>query len=70
MTLLLPPPSTPITEALDQLVGNKALTATERDALTPAPVGVRTLGDLVTILGRGEIEDTKLAEKLKKVLGV
>lgn len=64
-----PPPSTPITEALDVLVAAKALTATDRDVLTPAPVGVRTLGDLVTVMGRGEIEDKKLAEKLKKVLG-
>lgn len=69
--LLFPlPPSTPITEALDALIETKALTAADREILTPAPVGVRTLGDLAEVVRRGEIANEKLAGKIAKLLGV
>jgi len=61
----LPPPSTPITEALDSL----HLTADERAACL-ALVGVRTLGDLETVVGLGEVKSAALAGKLAKALGV
>lgn len=67
--MVFPPPSTPIVEALDRLVELKALTANDREALTPAPTGVRTLGDLAEVVKRGEIANERLVEKLKKVLG-
>jgi cell division FtsZ-interacting protein ZapD len=44
----------------------KPLTATDREALS-ALVGVRTLGDLLTVLERGEVEK-ELVAKLRKAL--
>jgi len=61
----LPPPSTPIVEALDSL----HLTADERAACL-ALTGVRTLGDLSVVVSRGAFKDTALEDKLAKVLGV
>ena len=55
---------TPIDEALQAL----PLSDAEREACT-ALAGVRTLGDLLIVLERGEIE-SKLAAKLKKALKV
>ncbi len=61
--MTLPPPSTPITEALDTL----RLTADERTAVL-ALVHVRTLGDLAVAIERKEVEK-ELAAKVKKALG-
>jgi cell division FtsZ-interacting protein ZapD len=44
----------------------KPLTATDREALS-ALVGVRTLGDLLAVLERGEVEKD-LAAKIRKVI--
>jgi len=63
--MTLPPPSTPIAEALDSL----HLTADERAACL-ALTGVRTLGDLITVVGLGEVKSASLAGKLAKALGV
>ena len=63
----LPPPSTPIADALLTLRDAGGLTAGDCRALADL-VGVRTLGDLQTVLDRGEVEG-KLGAKLRKVLG-
>jgi hypothetical protein len=58
-----PDHGTPITEAVRSLGLNEA----ERAAVCALP-GVHTLGDLVTVLARKEIDDAKLVAKLSKVL--
>lgn len=63
----LPPPSTPIADALLALRDAGGLTAGDCREVRDL-VGVRTLGDLQTVLERGEVEE-KLARKLRKVLG-
>jgi cell division FtsZ-interacting protein ZapD len=50
----------------DWAKAQKGLTATDREALS-ALVGVRTLGDLLAVLERGEVEKD-LAAKVRKVL--
>jgi cell division FtsZ-interacting protein ZapD len=50
----------------DWAKAQKLFTATDREALS-ALVGVRTLGDLLTVLERGEVEK-ELAGKVRKVL--
>jgi hypothetical protein len=55
-------------QPIDEAVQHLALTETERAAVCALP-GVRTVGDLVIVLERGEVGDTKLVAKLKKVLG-
>ncbi len=62
--MTLPPPSTPILEAITAL----RLTADERTAVL-ALTHVRTLGDLIAVLERGEI-DQPLANKIGDVLGI
>ncbi len=66
--VVLPPPSTPIADALVALRGAGGLSAADCEGLGNL-VGVRTLGDLVVVLARGEITDKKLREKLKGLLG-
>ncbi len=61
----LPPPSTPILEAIVAL----HLNADERTAVL-ALVGVRTLGDLATAVGQGGVKDKALADKLQRALGI
>lgn len=63
----LPPPSTPIADALLALRDAGGLTVGDCRGLADL-VGVRTLGDLQVVLERGEVEE-KLARKLRKVLG-
>ncbi len=63
--MTLPPPSTPITEALASL----HLSADERAACLSL-VGVRTLGDLATVVAQGGVKNVPLAEKLRKALGI
>ena len=55
-------------QPIDEAVQHLALTETERAVVCALP-GVRTAGDLVTVLERGDVEDAKLAAKLKKALG-
>lgn len=50
----------------DWACAQKGLNAEDRDALASL-VGVRTLGDLLTVLERGEVEKG-LAGKVRKVL--
>lgn len=59
---------TPITQALNRLLAAKLIAPEDHAALLPPPDGVRTLGDLATVLQRGEL-DKALAAKLRKVLG-
>ncbi len=61
--MTIPPPSTPILEALDTL----RLTADERTAVL-ALAHVRTLGDLATVVERKEIMDKELTAKLRKLI--
>jgi hypothetical protein len=65
---MIPPPSMAIHDALETMRAAKVLTAKDLDALLPPPIGVRTLGDLAAVVGRGEIKDAALAAKLKQVL--
>lgn len=58
----LPPPSTPIAEAVVML----HLNVDERVAVLSL-VGVRTLGDLLTVLGRSEVEK-ELAVRIRKAI--
>lgn len=67
VTVGIPPDPTPIADALLVLRDVGALTVAECGALATV-VGVRTLGDLRTVLDRGEIEE-KLEKKLRQVLG-
>ncbi len=62
------PASTPIADALVALRDAGVLSVAECEALGQQ-VGVRTLGDLVVVLGRGEVADERLATKLRQVLG-
>lgn len=66
--VLPPPPSTPVADALVALRGAGGLSAADCEGLGNL-VGVRTLGDLQTVLERGEIADKKLEKKLRQVLG-
>lgn len=66
---LLPASSLPIGEALQQLHTAHALTAEERDTLGGL-VGVRTYGDLLVALGRGDLPAGTDAERLRVALGV
>ena len=61
------PASTPINDALAALRNAGVLSEADCRGAADLP-GVRTLGDLVTVLGRGDVEG-KLAAKLRKVLG-
>lgn len=68
MSAELPPPSTPIGEALIWLRDNTRLTAGEyKQLLDQLPPAYRTLGDLQYIITRGEC-DKGLAKKLESVL--
>ena len=55
-------------QPIDEAVQALDLTEAERAAILTLS-GVRTLGDLATVLERGDIEDKKLVAKLKRVLG-
>lgn len=61
------PASTPILEALAVMRDAGVITDTDREALASLP-GVRTMGDLRTVLDRGEITG-ELGERLRRVLG-
>lgn len=63
--ITIPPDPTPISDALLQLRG--ALTVQDCGVLGALP-GVRTMGDLKTVLDRGEIVG-ELGEKLRGMLG-
>lgn len=67
MPLSVPPDPTPIADALLALRDAGMLTVTDCGMLGTM-TGVRTLGDLRTVLDRGEVEE-KLAKRLGKVLG-
>ena len=62
----IPADSTPIADALLALRDAGGLTVADCGVLAGL-VGVRTLGDLRTVLDRGEVEE-KLARKLRKAL--
>jgi len=68
---LLPETPTPIDKALDVLYTAGALTVEEKQALTGLP-GVRTYGDLLTALSRGDLSDMPggAVERLRTALGI
>ncbi len=69
--MALPPPSTPILEALDWMLSAGQLTQAEYTFLTsPIPCAVWTYGDLPVVTERNEIKDKVLAGKLKKTFGI
>ncbi len=69
--MTLPPPSTPILEALDWMLSDGLLTQAEYTYLTsPIPCAVWTYGDLPVVTARNEIKDKALAGKLKTAFGI
>ena len=62
-------PSTPIVDALLALCKAKILTSDDADDCALLS-GVRTYGDLLTVLERGDIADAGLAHRLRGAVGV